>query len=70
MSFHSLERRPPPMFLRVLSPLARLGLVAALSVFLMVADSRLQVGNHFRAAIATVLRPLQWLGAQPVKAVI
>lgn len=69
MSFHSLERRPPPMFLRVLSPLARLGLVAALSVFLMVADSRLQVGNHFRAAIATVLRPLQWLGAQPVKAV-
>ena len=69
MSVHSFERSPPPMFRRSLSPLARVGLVAAASVFLMVADSRWRLGDGVRAGVATVLRPFQWLSAQPVKAV-
>ena len=69
MSLHSFERKSPPLFRRSLSPLARLGLAGALSVFLMVADSRLQWSGYFRSATATALAPLQWLGAQPVKAV-
>lgn len=69
MPLHSFERKPPPMFRRSLSPLARMGLVAAASIVLMVVDSHWRLGDGVRAGIATVLRPLQWLSAQPVKAV-
>ena len=69
MSLHSFERKSPPLFRRSLSPLARLGLTSVLSVFLMVIDSRFQWTTHFRSLTATALAPLQWLGAQPVKAV-
>lgn len=69
MLLHPLEHKPPPMFRRSLPPLARMGLVAAASVFLMVADHRWQLGDGLRAGAATVLKPFQWLGAQPVKAV-
>ena len=44
-------------------------LVAAASVFLMVADSRWHLGDGLRAGVATALQPFQWLSAQPVKAV-
>lgn len=47
----------------------RLALAVAAAVFLMVADTRLQVGNVVRSTVAAILTPLQWLGAQPVKAV-
>ena len=69
MLLHPLERKPPPMFRRSLPPLARVGLVTAVSVFLMAADHRWNLGDGLRAGVATVLRPFQWLGAQPVKAV-
>ena len=42
MSLHSFERKSPPLFRRSLSPLARLGVASALSVFFMLADSRLR----------------------------
>lgn len=69
MPLHSFERKPPPMFRRSLSPSARMGLVAIATIVLMVVDSRWQMGQSVRAGIATVLKPLQWVGAQPVKAV-
>ncbi|MDO5653034.1 MAG: rod shape-determining protein MreC [Brachymonas sp.] len=69
MSLHTFERKPPPMFRRGLSPLARFVLLATVSVFLMATDSRFQMGNTMRSAIATLLSPLQWLSAQPSKAV-
>ncbi len=69
MPLHSFERKPPPMFRRSLSPSARMGLVAIVTIVLMVVDSRWQMGQSVRAGIATVLKPLQWVGAQPVKAV-
>ena len=69
MSLHSFERKSPPMFRRSLSPAARMGLVAVLAIVLMLVDGRWQVGNGVRSGLATVLRPFQWLSAQPVKAV-
>lgn len=69
MSLHSFERKPPPMFRRSLSPSARMGLVAVFAIVLMLVDGRWQVGDGVRAGMATVLRPFQWLSAQPVKAV-
>ena len=69
MPLHSFERKPPPMFRRSLSPSARMGLVAIVTIVLMVVDSHWQMGQSVRAGIATVLKPLQWVGAQPVKAV-
>lgn len=69
MSLHSNEGRTPPLFRRTSSPPMRLALAVAASVFLMVADTRLQVGSMVRSTVAAVLAPLQWLGAQPVKVV-
>lgn len=69
MAFRSNEGRTPPLFRRTASPLTRLAVAVAAAIFLMVADTRLQVGNVLRSTIATVLAPLQWISAQPVKAV-
>lgn len=69
MSLHSFERKPPPMFRRSLSPSARMGLVAVFAIVLILVDGRWQVGDGVRSGLATVLRPFQWLSAQPVKAV-
>lgn len=63
----TLDRAPPPVFDRGLSPLARLVLLVALALFLMVADARFHVVQPLRAAIATVLYPAQWLALQPVQ---
>ena len=49
--------------------MTQLGIATVVAVFLMLADSRFQVGNSVRAVVATVLAPLQWLSAQPVKSV-
>lgn len=69
MSLHSFERKPPPMFRRSLSPAARMGFVAVSAIVLMLVDGRWQVGDGVRAGMATILRPFQWLSAQPVKVV-
>ncbi|TAN13411.1 MAG: rod shape-determining protein MreC [Burkholderiaceae bacterium] len=63
----TLDRSVPPSFNRGLSPLARLVLLCALALFLMVADARFHVVQPLRAAIATVLYPAQWLALQPVQ---
>ena len=69
MALDTLERRTPRLFHRGPSPLTQLGIAAIVAVFLMLADSRFQVGNSARSVLATVLAPLQWLSAQPVKSV-
>ena len=69
MALDSLERSTPRLFHRGPSPLTQLGIATVVAVFLMLADSRFQVGNSVRAVVATVLAPLQWLSAQPVKSV-
>lgn len=55
----TLDRTPPPFFRQGASARSQLALCAALAVFLMVADHRLQITQPLRATLATVLLPLQ-----------
>ena len=49
--------------------MSKLMVFSALALFLMVADLRFRVTQPIRAAVATVLYPVQWLAMQPVRAV-
>ena len=49
--------------------MSKLMVFSALALFLMVADLRFRITQPIRAAIATVLYPVQWLAMQPVRAV-
>ncbi|WP_345063957.1 rod shape-determining protein MreC [Acidovorax lacteus] len=67
MPLGTLERSAPPMFRQGPSALTRLAAYSALALFLMVADTRLQLTGPLRQAVATVLYPLQWVMLQPVE---
>ncbi|MFN9747647.1 MAG: rod shape-determining protein MreC [Burkholderiales bacterium] len=54
-----LDRSPPPFFRQGPSALTKLVLCSALSIFLMVADSRYKLTEPLRAALSTVLHPVQ-----------
>ncbi len=68
MPLGTLDRSPPPFFKQGPSALSKLMFCSALSVFLMVADTRFRITQPLRAAIATALYPVQWLAMQPVHA--
>lgn len=70
MTLGTLDRSPPPFFKQGPSALSKLMLFSTLSLFLMVADTRFHLIQPVRAALATVLYPVQWLALQPVHAVI
>ena len=55
----TLDRTPPPFFRQGYSALTKLVFFSALSVFLMVADTRVALVANLRPAIATVLAPVQ-----------
>ena len=57
MSLGSIDRTPPPFFRQGPSALTKLVLFSALAVFLMAADTRFQMTQPLRAAVATVLLP-------------
>ena len=59
MALSSIERKPPPFFRQGPSALTKLVLFSALALFLMAADTRFQLTGPLRAAVATVLRPVQ-----------
>ncbi|MDB5965383.1 MAG: rod shape-determining protein MreC [Polaromonas sp.] len=69
MPLGTLDRSPPPFFKQGPSALSKLLLFSALSLFLMVADTRFHITQPLRAALATALYPVQWLALQPVHAV-
>ena len=69
MPLGTLDRSPPPFFKQGPSALSKLMFFSALSLFLMVADTRFRITQPVRAALATVLYPVQWLALQPVRAV-
>ncbi|WP_395059130.1 rod shape-determining protein MreC [Polaromonas sp.] len=69
MPLGTLDRTPPPFFKQGPSALSKLMFFSALALFLMVADMRFRVTQPIRAALATVLYPVQWLALQPVRAV-
>jgi rod shape-determining protein MreC len=66
MPLGTLDSAPPPFFRQGPSALSKLVFFSALAVFLMVADTRLQVAAPLRSAAATLLYPLQWLVLKPV----
>ena len=69
MPLGTLDRTPPPFFKQGPSALSKLMVFSAIALFLMVADTRFKVSQPLRAAVATVLYPLQWLALRPVLAV-
>lgn len=66
MSLGPLDSTPPPFFRQGVSAVSKLVVLSALSLFLMVADVRLNVTAQLRSAIATAIYPLQWLVVQPL----
>jgi rod shape-determining protein MreC len=69
MPLGTLDRTPPPFFKQGPSALSKLVVFSAVSVFLMVADLRLEVVAPLRSTIATLLYPVQWAVMQPVQAI-
>lgn len=69
MPLGTLDRAPPPFFRQGQSALSKLIFFTALALFLMVADARLQWVVAARAALATVLAPVQHALLVPVQMV-
>ena len=59
MPLGTLERTPPPFFRQGTSALTKLVFCSAFAVFLMVADTRLNLTQPLRAVLATVLHPIE-----------
>ncbi len=68
MPLGTLDRTPPPFFRQGPSALTRLTIFSALALFLMVADTRFEITRPVRAAIATVLHPIERMLLVPVAA--
>jgi len=69
MPLGTLDRTPPPFFRQGPSALTKLAVFSALAVFLMAADSRLKYIQPIRAALATMLLPVQRTLLIPVEMV-
>jgi len=67
MPLGTLDRSAPPFFRQGPSARSTLAVLTALSLFLMVADTRLGITPPLRSAVSTVLYPVQWLALQPVR---
>lgn len=67
MPLGTLDRTPPPFFRQGPSALTKLSFCSALAIFLMVADARFEVTQPLRAAVATVLLPVQRVLLMPVR---
>ncbi len=67
MPLGTLDRTPPPFFRQGPSALSKLVFFAALALFLMVADTRMQIAQPVRQALAVALLPLQQAVAVPVE---
>jgi len=66
MPLGTLDRTPPPFFKQGPSALSKLMVFSALALFLMVADTRFRITQPLRAAVSTVLYPVQWVAMRPV----
>jgi rod shape-determining protein MreC len=67
MPLGTIDRTPPPFFRQGHSALTKLVFFSALALFLMVADTRLKLVAPLRAAVATLLHPLQVTLLVPVE---
>ena len=67
MPLGTIDRTPPPFFRQGPSALTKLAFCAALAIFLMAADNRVKLIVPLRAALATVLLPVQQALGVPVE---
>ena len=67
MSQGTLDNAPPPFFRQGPSALSKLSFFAALALFLMIADTRMQITQPLRTALAVVLHPVQRALLAPVQ---
>jgi len=67
MPLGTLDRSPPPFFRQGPSALSKLVFFSALSLFLMVADTRFKLVEPLRAGLAMVLLPVQRVLAVPLE---
>lgn len=67
MPLGTLDRTPPPFFRQGPSAATQLGFFAALALFLMVADTRMELVRPLREAVAVALLPVQRTAAVPVE---
>ena len=70
MPLGTLDRTPPPFFRQGYSAFTKLVFFTALSIFLMVADTRMQVVAPVRSAIAAALAPVQQALLFPVDLIV
>ena len=63
-----LDRTPPPFFRQGTSALTKLSFFSALAILLMVADVRFKMTQPLRAAVATMLHPMERALMVPVQA--
>jgi rod shape-determining protein MreC len=66
----TIDRTPPPFFRQGYSAFTKLIFFTALSIFLMVADTRMQVVAPVRSAIAAALAPVQQALLFPVDLIV
>ena len=69
MPLGTIDRTPPPIFRQGWSALSKLVFFSAVSLFLMVADTRVAMIAPLRAAIATALLPVQTALLVPIELV-
>lgn len=69
MPLGTLDRTAPPLFHQGPSAFSKLIFFAALSLFLMVADTRFDLLPPVRATLSALLYPAQWLALKPVQLV-
>ncbi len=67
MPLGTLDRTPPPFFRQGPSALSKLLFFSALSLFLMIADTRMEVVQPLRSTLAVALLPLQHAAMAPVE---
>jgi len=67
MPLGTLDRTPPPFFRQGPSALSKLLFFSALSLFLMIADTRMEVVQPLRSTLAVALLPLQHAAMVPVE---
>ena len=70
MPLGTLERTPPPFFRQGYSAFTKLIFFTALSIFLMVADTRMSIVAPLRSGIAAALAPVQRALLVPVDRVV
>jgi rod shape-determining protein MreC len=65
VSFGTLDSSPPPFFKQGYSAITKLVFYSALSLFLMMGDSRFNLSYPLRTGLSFIIYPIQWIAMRP-----